>query len=669
MLRAFFMQPEGTDYLVPIKEVPREVWKEIVANKAQVEAWKDLFAIERRKVKESLLKENPTLVVNTAHFGEGVAERILAGLDDLDAATDGVIMHSENYQALRLLRRVCERKMKCLYVDSPYNTGTKDFFYKDRYQHSTWLAMICERLAAARSCMARDGVIFVSIDAIELAHLRKLLEQSFGDSNQLGTLIWKNATDNNPTRIAVEHEYIVCFANDVSAVKSEWKSRYSDAKQLLLDYYEQLKAAAVNHEEMEKEYRQFIKDNAATVGEIERYKFIDEEGPYTGSESVHNPHPGGYDYEIIHPIEKKPMRKPANGYRFPELTMRSEFIEKDRLIYGPDEKRIVKIKLYLRDYVDSLRSVIVLDGRLAAYTIRELFGASPETVFKNPKPVDLLERLVSFASADGDLVTDFVAGSGTTAHAVINVNRQEATRRKFCMVEMADHFDKVLVPRIQKVMFTPEWKDGKPARLPTKEEVDRTPRLVKVLRLESYEDALHNLVTEDTLKREAPRAKAHKDKLGADTYRLSYLVKLPLESSASMLTLAKLEHPFAYTIEVLNEDGPRTEIVDLVETFNFLYGLHVQRLETWVNEKDNGSADKTGRKYRVVKAMNREGRRVLVVWRDMEKLEPRLERQFLEAKFKGEAAFDEMLINGDTATPGFRSLDASFKRLMEEEER
>lgn len=115
-------------------------------------------------------------------------------------------------------------------------------------------------------------------------------------------------------------------------------------------------------------------------------------------------------------------------------------------------------------------------------------------------------------------------------------------------------------------------------------------------------------------------------------------------------------------IEVLTEEGPRVETVDLVETFNFLYGLHVEGLETWVNEKD-------GRSYRAVKGKDRGGKRVLVLWRDMEGLDPVVERDFLEAKLKGEGHFDEMLINGDTATPGIKSLDGLFKRLLEEGER
>jgi adenine-specific DNA-methyltransferase len=256
---------------------------------------------------------------------------------------------------------------------------------------------------------------------------------------------------------------------------------------------------------------------------------------------------------------------------------------------------------------------------------------------------------------------DFFAGSGTTAHAVINLNREDGSNRKFILAEMGDYFDTVLLPRIQKVIYTPEWKDGKPKRQPTEEEVERTPRLIKVLRLEGYEDALHNLTTEETLKREEPRARAYKEKLGEDAYRLNYLVRLPLESSNSMLNLSALERPFDYKLEVLTEKGPKAENVDLVETFNYLYGLHVERLDTWINNKEK-------RRYRAVKGKNGEGRRVLVLWRDMDKLDPKVEREFLESKLESEGPFDEILINGDSATPGIRSLDPLFKRLMGEGE-
>jgi adenine-specific DNA-methyltransferase len=284
-----------------------------------------------------------------------------------------------------------------------------------------------------------------------------------------------------------------------------------------------------------------------------------------------------------------------------------------------------------------------------------------------PKSVHTVKDSI-FAVSDRDsLILDHFAGSGTTGHAVINLNREDGGRRKFILVEVADYFQRVLVPRLKKVMFAPDWKDGKPARLAAKQDAAQTPRLVKVLRLESYEDALHNAFSDKAGQRLAEREKAYRAAVGDEEYRVRYLVKLPLEASDSMLNLAKLEHPFDYTLEVLTDQGPKTEPVDLVETFNWLYGLRVHRLLTWVNEKDKSGKTSLSRAYRAVLATDREGkRRVLVVWRDMRNLDPKVERPFLEGKAAELGPFEEQWINGDTTAKGFTSLDGLFKRLMDE---
>jgi adenine-specific DNA-methyltransferase len=184
---------------------------------------------------------------------------------------------------------------------------------------------------------------------------------------------------------------------------------------------------------------------------------------------------------------------------------------------------------------------------------------------------------------------------------------------------------------------------------------------VKVLRLESYEDALHNLATDATLAASEAKAAAFQGALGAESYRLHYLARLPMEASASMLQTARLDHPFRYTLEILTDDGAEARIVDLVETFNWLLGLDVQRVRRWRHGK---------RDYLAVLGRDRANKRVLVVWRDTADLDPKAERAFLEkqvAALTKDAPFDRMLINGDSAAPGFESLDALFKQLMEAE--
>lgn len=661
----------SAEYLVLISALPRDLWADVLANASQLEEWERLFHIDPEEslfnpdgaVNEAFLEEHPTLVVNTALFDDDFQYRVLASFEDIDEASGGILVHSENYQALRLLEPRFRGQVKCIYIDPPYNTDSDDFLYKDRYRHSSWLAMMEERLRLGTTFLRSDGVLFASIDSRELSNLRELLDRIHGDNNRLAEVIWHNARDNNPTRIAVEHEYVLAYGKDSSDLEPEWKSKESYAKTLLLDKYSELTTQELEREEVQREFRRFIKDNAATIGKLQRYKHIDSSGPYTGSESVHNPHPGGYDYELVHPETGEPMNKPANGYRFPEETMRKEYVEKDRLIFGPDANRIVKIKLYLDDYQEAFRSVIRLDSRLGAYSLRDLFGTE-RRVFKNPKAVQLIQQLVSFASEPGDYVLDFVAGSGTTAEAAIRLGAADRTPRRFLLVEIGSHFDSIILPRVSKLLYTTHWKKGDPS-YPDRPEATARP-LVKILRLESYEDSLHNLVSAETSEREGPRSTAIRAAVGDDAYRIRYLARLPMEASASLLNVEKLAHPFRYELEILTDNGPELRRVDLVETFNLVYGLRVRRIDRWLNEEDGDD----GRSYTVVIGEDPEGQRTLVLWRDMEGLDPALEREFLEPMIKEAAAppFDAILINGDSTIPGVWSLDPNFKaRICEGE--
>jgi adenine-specific DNA-methyltransferase len=269
-----------------------------------------------------------------------------------------------------------------------------------------------------------------------------------------------------------------------------------------------------------------------------------------------------------------------------------------------------------------------------------------------------------FVTAKQDLLLDFFAGSGTTGHAVINLNRADGGQRKFILVEMGEYFATVLLPRIAKVIYTPAWKEGRPQRPATAEEAAHTPRLVKLLRLESYDDALHNLAATAAGQAAAPagqaRTAAVRQLVGEAAWRLRYWIELPLQEAATCLRAFDLAQPFDYTLETLTDAGPVAQPVDVVETFNLLYGLRVRRYRTW---QDGARA------YRVVQATDRTGRRrILVLWRNQAGVDPAAERAFLESQLAALAAqgdgWDEILINGDSATPGVASLDPLFKRLM-----
>jgi len=381
-----------------------------------------------------------------------------------DKAGGNMIIEGENLEVLKLLTSAYRERIKCIYIDPPYNTG-KDFVYSDNYTeerkpyweqtgvleegvkvdtntdsdgrfHSNWLSMMHSRLLVARYLLQSDGVIFVSIDDGELQNLLRVMDEVFGEENHIGIISWRNVTDNNPTRLTKDSEFIVIYARTIEFQPDEWKSPLSDAKDLLESEFKRLKSAGLPNSKIEDGIRVFIAANAEVLGNLTRYKWVDDDDLYTGSESVHNPRPGGYDFDVKHPKTGRFMRKPATGYRFPESTFR-EMEAQGIILYGEDENQIVKIKKYLRDFRESLRSVITLDGRLGSYEMKRLFG-STENIFTNPKPTDLLKQLYSFTTSSNSLILDFFGGSGPTAQATMELNKADGGRRQFILVQFPE---------------------------------------------------------------------------------------------------------------------------------------------------------------------------------------------------------------------------------------
>ena len=382
---------------------------------------------------------------------------------------DNLIIHGDNLKALKALLPLYSGKMKCVYIDPPYNTGSEKWIYNDNVnspmmqewlgkvvdredltRHDKWLCMMMPRLKLLKELLRDDGVIFVSSDDNELYHLRVLLDEVFGEENWVGTAIWRNVTDNNPTNIAIEHEYILCFAKRKIALPAEWKSPVSDVKELLVRVGEDLTKKFQDQEALKEAYEAWYRENKAQLRPLDRYKYIDKGGIYTGSQSVHNPGREGYRYDVLHPITKKPCKQPLLGYRFPEETMK-ELLAKGKILFGEDETKIVELRLYASEYKDKLASVTTLDGRLGAYELRQLFPEKKK-VFDNPKPSYLLSMLFGFVVGPEDIVLDSFAGSGTTAHAVLDLNKEDDGRRRFILVESEDYAGSITAERVRRVI-------------------------------------------------------------------------------------------------------------------------------------------------------------------------------------------------------------------------
>ena len=628
-----------TNWCVTLDRIPEALYPEIAANTAQCKEWVDLCAADEiagdltngaaawsDPPTVDFLKANSGLVVDTRHFDDAFTDRLLAALSDagpLDDQTDGLLVHGENFQALNLLQERYREQIQCVYIDPPYNTGYDGFLYRDNYQHSSWLAMLEDRLSVARNLLSGKGVLFSSIDDIEQPILRLLMDNCFGAVNRLANMVWKGATDNNPTRIATEHEYVVWYAKAIGETDPVWNSGVSDAKNLILEEYNRLRAACKGIPEIQARFRKFIKDNREVLSPLTHYDRVDRDGPYTGGRRVHNPGKEGYRYDVLHPKTHKACVQPARGYRFPQETM-ERLLESDRIIFGVDETQIIQIKEYLRDYDAGLKGLVELDSRVGANALEALFGS--REIFKNPKPVELLTHLLGFVSAEDQMVMDFLAGSGTTGHAVINLNRNDGGRRKYLLVEIGHHFNAIVLPRLKKVVHTPDWKAGKPVSRRS------VTHFFKYMNLESYEDTLDGLEIAPATKGQAELLAGNPEL--AEDYRLRYALKTETSEAACLLG-TEFKDPFAYTLTVVRDGAPQEIRVDLPETFNYLVGLRVES-----RRRIDGVLAITG--------SDPQGHRCLVLWRNLDATDhAALDTWFDQNRHRFVEPLDRVYANGD----------------------
>ena len=379
--------------------------------------------------------------------------------------TKNLFIEGDNLDALKLLQETYLGKVKMIYIDPPYNRKKgKNLVYRDDFVgntheyltqsnqsdeqgnrlvantesngrfHSDWLGMMYQRLRVARNLMAPTGVIAISIDDSETANVLHLCYEVFGESNFLGTLIWKNATDNNPSNIAIEHESIHVFARSKTDLEGVWKSSVSDIKEVLIRVGNELVAKhSDDTNQLQAAYTEWFRKNKAQLGPLDRYKYIDKNGIYTGSQSVHNPGKEGYRYDVIHPSTGKPCKEPLMGYRFPEETIK-QLLADNRIIFGDNETKIIELKVYASEFEDKLSSVFDLDGRTGPYDLKTLFPEGKK-VFSNPKPILLMDRLISFMTGPQDICLDLFAGSSTLAHATMEINRRDRSNRRFISVQ------------------------------------------------------------------------------------------------------------------------------------------------------------------------------------------------------------------------------------------
>ena len=637
-----------THWCVTLDRVPDALYAEIAANPAQCAEWVALFAADEiagdltngnttwtDPPSVAFLKANPYLVLDTRHFDRAFTDRLLAALSDagpLSDQLDGLLVHSENFQALNLLQARYHGQVQCVHIDPPYNTQTSGFMYKNGYQHSSWLAMMHNRTEAGIALLNEKGHFLCHIDENEYEVLHLLLTgMNIPDG---GTVVWDKK---NPMlgrkRIATQHEYVLWRTWSEAAIFI----RPANIRIILAKAQSLIRKQGGVGEQVRREFNRWIVRQRAFTGGERAYRFIDDNGNVFRGVAMGAPErrtdPKFYE-PLIHPVTEKPCPVPPYGWSRTPETLR-QLIQNDEIIFGKDETIQPTRKVFLTANSKRQMPSVIGDSGRGKSDVDKLGLAFPYC-----HPVSLYEELVAAAAPDADdMVIDFFAGSGTTGHAVINLNREDGGRRKYILVELGHHFDTVLLPRMKKVVYSPNWKDGKPVSR------NGITQVVKYIRLESYEDAMDSLDI-------APPSDAQKDLLAAnpalaEDYRLRYMLGVETAGSASLLGKAFAD-PFAYTLSVVR-DGGRSEVpVDLPETFNFLLGMRVAS-----HRRIEGVLAITG--------TDAERRDCLILWRDLEALDhAALDAWFDRNRDQFSESLDVIYVNGDHTLNAMRPPGASW---------
>ncbi|KEZ75720.1 site-specific DNA-methyltransferase [Salinisphaera hydrothermalis] len=634
-----------THWLISVGKIPEAFHARVFANEKQRREWRDVFKVDVDSVEQ--LAEHPTLVVDTSLYRESdpdFQDALLGdpAFDNLDEQTDGLLINSENWQALNLLQETFRERIKCIYIDPPYNTGGDGFLYKDSFRHSSWASMIHDRLRLAYPLLATNGVLFASIDDKERTQLELQLKQVFGVGNRVEELIWaQNSTKNQSPTYSTNHEYVEVFARDLETAKAEPamfrepKPGYAEIVELVERLNPNYPSITEVEEEIDKLFEQhktelkaelegqgikFEKSRDTWRG-LYNYKnaeYRDEYGNLVSEEEARvqnasiwiwqsdNPafplgggtanKPGVYDpdhpdyrfYKPPHPVTGGECPHPKSGWRFPAkpvegLSTSFEELSADyRIAWGRDEKKVPRVKRFIHETETNVGQSVLFDYTDGEKELTSLSGQA--WTFPNPKPSTLVERFAQQTTTAGEWIMDFFAGSGTTGHAVIRSDEQ----RRFLLTEMGGYFDDILIPRIKRVMYSTQWKDGAPVSR------GQGRRMLKVQTLEQYEDVLDNLHP------------AWNDAALPEGVPVQYLFRPEHNQLTSSLDLSR---PFEQSIRV----GKKREVtsIDLMETWCYLEGHRAKSRRVY------GTDEGFDRRYLAVETIHG----TLVIFRDIDPAE------------------------------------------------
>ncbi|MBE0425194.1 MAG: site-specific DNA-methyltransferase [Nitrospirae bacterium] len=623
-----------TDYVITIDRLPEEFHKEILANKKQLKEWEALSFGKISKYDDLIARNDLTgrefkkLPVDTKHFSEDFKERLLeylsehasviarnettkqalVGLDDL---IDGVLIKSENWQALNFLKNKYKGKIQSIYIDPPFNTGTNEFLYKNNYLDSSWVTTIYDRLDLGKTFLKDDGSIFVRIDYHGNHYVRFLMNEVFCKEN---------------------------FGNEI--IVNRFKRQLKELTKLnvateSLIYYVKTQNTLINNI--------FRKRTCTFCGREIEAQWRPMSSP-----------------ELRYPPERTIQGKtllPPKGRHWTFTQEKIDLMQKEGRIRINTDLNYIDLE---GNKIKGLPEYLQTEETPVDSNWTDLKGYAFGSTFATENAEELIDRVLKVSTNTKNWVLDFFLGSGTTTAVSQKIGR------KWIGIEIGNYFENIPLKRMKMVLSgdrsgiskTVNWKGG---------------GFFKYHYLEQYEDTLHNIeFPQEEKGQKALELFGKTDE--SNEYLMKYFLRYETEGSPSLLTLKQFENPFEYKLKIISGNkGEEIVNVDLIETFNYLIGLKVNKYKFM---KDNSSNPPSppfskgrkggfgnGRKYVFIFG-EKGNRRIAIVWRSTKDINLEKDREVIENVI-GDYNPDEVFINGDAFYPkGYMVIETEFKALM-----
>ncbi|WP_371802566.1 site-specific DNA-methyltransferase [Candidatus Lokiarchaeum ossiferum] len=641
-----------TDLIVPLKSIPTGYYPEILNNKMQQRDWLNLVGyslssidsdnfLKSGVINNSIPSNIQNLPVNTGLYSGKLRYSLLNALNKKASNSHNLLIKGENWQVLNLLKSKFFQKIKTIYIDPPYNTGANDFVYSDNFQKASWLTMMQNRLELSKYLLKSDGILFSSIGDHELPNYSLLLEKLF--PKRLDNIVWHKKTQ--PSYLSQElisvTEYILAAKKQNSPLK------------LMGSYGNKNKLTELINIGNSPCKRIFPKENIFIAN------------GWTGILQA-----GTYGKNKLKVELLNPQISVNEGIPDEDLILKSRFKwVQDRINHELDIggqihiKSIKSLRPTIARFYDSpiikapttLLSKKVNDlptNTDANAELKALFQTSPFDYSKPSKLIKYLVRSSTYFDKSG-IILDFFAGSGTTAQSVIELNQEDQGSRQYILIEKEQYFESIIIPRIQKLMYSSTWKDGKP------ESLTGCPHIAKIFQIEHFCDTFRNIIFSNEIHPEYKTPQSGKK-------FLKYVINMDDITSSLNLNITEFEDPFSYYM-ISSQNGIMSEVnLDLVETFNFLLGIDVNSHE-YFEEQNRAYQIVSGTILPLNSSQKHNLELILIIWRTTKDLDRKKESHFLTKNYLTQQKFAQIYFNGVSTIPNGKVLDKLFLKLMFED--